>query len=150
MPGVPLQALHENLAWYSEALTKSMRGMAFAVIGAIWAIFTAEGIKLGDHGFLGIDTDLLVRWAFVLSSGALIGDVLQYVAALGMTNIGIDRWDRRVGEGEDFVFYYDAENLGGLGMALYWASYTLFPLKLLLAIGGACCFFFLAFAITTL
>lgn len=147
MAGVDFKALQKDLTWYSEAVSKGVRATAFGIIAAIWAVFSAEGIKLLANGLLGVPTGMLVRLAFIFASAALIVDVLQYISALWMTNIGMDRWEKRESAGEKVEFYYNRDNLGWFGMALYWLNYGLFPTKLILAVAGGLTFFFFAFAI---
>ena len=44
-------------------------------------------------------------------------------------------------------FHYDLHNLGLFGVILYWINFVLFPIKLLVGIGGGLAFLCLAFAI---
>ncbi len=148
MAGLDFKALQKNQDWYSQAVSKGVRSTAFGIIAATWVVFTAEGIELLANGLLGVPTAVLVRLAFILASAVLIVDVLQYISALWMTSIGMDRWDKRESAGEKVEFYYDLDNLGWFGLALYWLNFGLFPIKLILAIAGGLSFFFFAFAIT--
>ena len=149
MATVSFEDLQKDLHWYSEALSKGVRAMALGIIAGLWAIFTADGIELLPHGLVGLPTSLLVRLAFILASATLVVDLLQYIAALWMTNIGIDKWEGREDESEEVEFSYDQDHLGHFGLALYWLSFLLFPAKLILAVCGGLSFVALAFAVST-
>jgi hypothetical protein len=144
---VKYEALQKNLDWYSEALSKTIRVTAIAIIAALWTIFTADEVNLGTTGLFGLPTETLVRSCFVFASATLLLDALQYIAAYWMTVIALDRYDTRASAGRKVKFYYDQENLGKSGLALYWSNFWLFPAKLIVAVAGGLSFFALAFAI---
>lgn len=65
---VPYAVLEKNYYRFSETLSKVVRSGALAIIAAIWAIFTAEGIRLAPSAAFEIQTQALVRASFVLVS----------------------------------------------------------------------------------
>ena len=148
MAGVSYDDLTKDLRWYSEAVSKGVRTTAFGTIAAIWAVFTADGIVLLPTALFGLPTSLLVKLAFIFASVTLLADVLQYIAALWMTNIGMDRLDKREEPGDTVELYYDRDNLGRLGITLYWLNFVLLPVKLILALAAGTSFVFFAFAVT--
>jgi hypothetical protein len=148
MAGISYDDLKDQLNWYSSSVSSAVRTTAFGVIAAIWAVFTADGISLKEHGLFGVPTELSVKLAFIFAGGALLTDILQYVATYWMTSIGVDRWEANEADGKKVEFYYDRDNLGGFGTFLYRASFVLFPCKLVLAILSAVAFLFLAFGVT--
>lgn len=147
MRTVSRATLDEDLKWYSDTVSKGVRTTAFGTIAGIWAVLTATGLSLAPTGAFGIDVSRLVTAAFVLASFTLLVDILQYVAAYLMTDIGIDRWQDKEKKGETVEFTYSLENLGYVGFVLYWINYLAFRAKLLLAIGAGGSFVLLAFAI---
>ena len=148
MPGIKLDDLKKQLDWYSNAVSTSVRTTAFGVIAAIWAVFTADGISISPTSIFGIETEIAVKLAFVFAGGALLTDILQYVAVYWMTNIGVDNWELAQSKKKQVEFYYDRANLGMWGLILYNVSFILFPCKLILAILSAVAFVFLAFSVT--
>ncbi len=142
-----LDDLKKELHWYSGAVSKAVRTAAFGVIAAIWAIFTADGIVLQASGLFGVSTNLSVRLAFVFSSAALLTDIVQYVSAYWMTNIGYGRFETKLSGNASAKFLYNTDNLGCFGLFLYKLSFWLFPLKLVFAVLSALAFLFLAFGV---
>ena len=131
MADIEFDDLVKELKWFSEAVSKGVRATAFGTIAALWAVLSADGVTLLDTALGGMPTSRLVSFAFIFASAALLVDMLQNIAALWMTNIGIDMWESREKVGETVTFGYDRENLGRFGLFLYWANYSLYPLKLL-------------------
>ncbi len=148
MSRVTLEDLREQLNWYSGSVSSAVRTTSFGVIAAIWAIFTADGISLNANGLFDVPSYIYVRLTFVFAAAALFADILQYVTSYWMTSIGYDNYENTLAENKDAEFYYDDENLGLLGLALYKLGFLLFPAKLILSILSALIFFILAFGIT--
>jgi len=148
MADIKFDDLVNELKWFSEAVSKGVRATAFGTIAALWAVLSSDGVRLLDTALGGMPTSRLVSLAFIFASAALLVDMLQNVAALWMTNIGIDRWEAHEEDGETVTFDYNRENLGRFGLFLYWANYSLYPIKLLLAIFAGAVFVCFAFAIT--
>lgn len=149
MAGIKKEELKGQLDWYSQSISNAVRTTSFAVIAAIWAIFTAGGLSLLETGLFGVSSQLSVQLAFIFASGALLSDILQYVSAYWMTNIGYGRFEADLERDNDKKFFYSKECLGSLGHFLYNLGFLLFPLKLILAILSACSFVFLAFSVST-
>lgn len=139
--------LKEELHWYSGAVSNAVRTTAFGVIAAIWAIFTADGIVVQTSGLFDVPTKISVRLAFIFSSAALLTDLVQYVSAYWMTNIGYGRFEKRLSGDASAKFLYNTDNLGCFGVFLYKLSFWLLPLKLVFAVLSAVAFLFLAFGI---
>ncbi len=139
--------LDESLAWYSDAVSKGVRTIAFGSIAGIWAVLTADRLTLTDTVASGLNTSYVITATFVLSSLTLLVDIVQYIAAYSMTDIGIDRWEAEESNGESVEFYYDKANLGAWGFFLYKLNYRLFRVKLVLAILAGIAFVVFAFAI---
>ena len=148
MTTLSLEDLRKQLDWYSSSVSSAVRATSFGVIAAIWAIFTADGISLESSGLFGVPTYLAVRLAFIFAAGALLTDILQYVAAYWMTSIGYDKFETASSKKEQATFSYDRENLGRFGVFLYRFSFILFPCKLVLAILSALAFLLLAFGVS--
>jgi hypothetical protein len=149
MAEVTFDDLTRELHWHSETVSKGVRATAFGTIAAIWAIYTADGIAIDEQTIFGLRSGVFTKWAFVLASGALLADILQYCCALWMYNIGINKCQSREASGEEFEFQYTRKYLGWFGAFLYHFSYWIYPAKLVMAIGGGFCFVFFAFAIST-
>lgn len=139
--------LDESLNWYSDTVSKAVRTVAFGTIAGVWAVLTADRLTLTDTIAFGWSTSIVVTAAFVFSSFALLADIVQYVAAYKMTDIGIDRWEDKDSKGEPVEFYYDKVNLGRWGYFLYQLNYRLFRVKFALAILAGTAFVIFAFAI---
>lgn len=148
MAGIKQKDLKDQLDWYSSTISNAVRTTSFGVIAAIWAIFTANGLSLGETGLFGASSQLLVRLAFVFASGALLSDILQYVSAYWMTSIGYDKYEVDLENDSSKKFFYNKECLGSWGCLLYSLGFVLFPLKLVLAIFSAFSFLFLAFGVS--
>ena len=147
MASLSLDELKKQLDWYSGSVSSAVRTTSFGVIAAIWAVFTADGISLQSSGLFGVPTHFSVRMAFVFAGGALLTDILQYVAAYWMTSIGFDKLEKASSQKKQVKFCYDRKNLGLFGAFLYKLSFVLFPCKLVLAILSAVAFLFLAFGV---
>jgi hypothetical protein len=146
--GVPWSDLLSDYRFYSEKITVGVRTIAFAMIAGVWAILTADNIALQAAGLGGLSTDLLVRLVFIIASVTLLVDVLHYLAAFELTNLGMKKWEKREAAGQDVIFYYNEENVGRLGTVLDRAQSYLFYTKIFLALAGALAFIAFAFAIT--
>lgn len=144
---VNLEKLKEDYGWFSQALTNSTRIGVISLVGALWAILTTNSITLLDKGVFGLETDFLGRAIFLLAGITLITDFIQYLAALWMSNIGIDRYEDHLSKKKKVEFSYDKEHLGNWGITLYWINFWCFPLKIIAALLCFMSFILLSFAI---
>lgn len=136
--------LKELFNWYSTAISTAVRTTSFGVIGAIWAVFTADGLSVETTGLLGVSTQDSVKAAFMLASAAIFADIFQYACGYFMSKVGMERLQKN----PTAKFSYNVDNLGCFGYALYRLSFALFLAKLMLAVSSAVAFFFVAFAIS--
>ncbi|MEO0592113.1 MAG: hypothetical protein AAFZ38_00920 [Myxococcota bacterium] len=148
MAEISREQLNDELRWYSEAVSKGVRTMAVSVIAGIWTILTAELLILKQSAWFGLPASYLVAASFLLSSLTLLIDLVQYVAAYPMTDIGIDRWQATEAEGKSVSFDYTVENLGRFGMLLYRTNYYALRAKLFVAIAAGLAFVLLTSTIT--
>jgi len=138
--------LDKQLEWFTDTVSKGVRTISFGTIAGVWAVLSADRLTLAPNVFW-TPTGWIVTGAFVLASLTLLLDILQYVAAYRMTDIGIDRWEQREQAGEKVQFKYDKENLGAWGLFLYRANFRLLKWKLITAVATGVVFAWFAFSI---
>jgi hypothetical protein len=118
-----LKRLKEDHQWVTNTISNSVRVISFGVIAAIWAVTTTDGISLQTTNWLGISTSLSAKFVFIFASGALLTDILHYIAFYRMNKIAYIKYENRlrdVEEGDkEITFSYNEENLGCLGLFLY-------------------------------
>jgi hypothetical protein len=148
MTDIKYEDVTNDYKWYAEFVGKGIRVISLGTIGAIWAVMSADGVILEDVALCGLSTSLLVKLAFVFASAALLFDLLQGVTAFWMYHIGLEIWEKREKNIEEFSFAYDEEHLGKFGVFLYWSNTVIFPIKLILAILAGIMFVSLTFAVS--
>lgn len=145
-----LKSINKELDTFSGLVSSGIRILALGIIGALWAIITANDVEIGNK-VLFFESEILLRIAFASAGATLFFDLLQYIFAL-FANVEMDKCARSKIRDSKFnelkALSFKRDCIGWKGATLNRASQGFWIVKVFSSLSAAIALVIFSFAIT--